>query len=90
MPVDDQVLSLLSLGKNINLRSYQRFSLIRQEEPTVPANLSFDLNKDGRVNSLDLSIVVQNLGKSPKVLEADINKDGIVDQKDIDLIKQNL
>ncbi len=49
-----------------------------------------DLNQDGVVNSLDLSIIFNNLGKNPKEKRADLNNDGIVDGKDVDLIKRTL
>lgn len=70
-------LATISLGSNLDLT-------IETEDPT-----KYDLNGDGKVNSADNSIILQNRGpisgltKSPK---ADINQDGFVDQKDLDIL----
>lgn len=47
----------------------------------------FDLSGDGKVDNLDISIVLKNFGKNPKQKEADFNKDEVVDQKDLQLIR---
>lgn len=87
LPLEDQSLSYLQLGRSINLKQF----LVSSKPPL----LKFDLNRDNKVNSLDLSLVLQNFGKKPKdeqslsvFKEADFNLDGVVDQKDFDLIKQ--
>jgi hypothetical protein len=53
-----------------------------------------DVNGDGKVNSLDLTIIIQNLGlkssNSKFKKEYDLNNDGVIDQKDIDLFKKLL
>lgn len=76
----DNGLPPISIGDNLDLT-------IETEDPT-----KYDLNGDGRINSADSSIILQNKGpvssstKSPK---ADINQDGFIDQKDMDrLIRQ--
>ncbi len=48
-----------------------------------------DLNSDNKINAVDLSIVIANLGKRGANL-ADLNNDQIVDQKDLDIISQAL
>lgn len=50
----------------------------------------YDLNGDGKINSTDYAIILQNLGKNPKNPKADLNGDGIVDQKDLDLMSKKI
>lgn len=50
----------------------------------------YDLNKDGKINSADNSIVLDNQGRNPKNKAADLNEDGVVDQKDIDLMAEQI
>lgn len=70
-------LPVISLGENLDLT-------IEEKDPT-----KYDLNGDGKINSADSSVILQNKGpvrtqtKNPK---ADINKDGFIDQKDLDLL----
>lgn len=45
----------------------------------------FDLNGDGRVNSLDLKMVTDKWGDKTKPIE-DINQDGNVDIQDVRLV----
>jgi Ca2+-binding EF-hand superfamily protein len=53
---------------------------------------NYDLNQDGKINSLDLAIISQNNGKkvtedsSAEIKQADLNKDGLIDKKDSDLL----
>lgn len=62
--------------------------------PSPKQSNPYDLNGDGRVNSLDLDIVLENVGRSSKDPKfnkaADLDGDGVVDQKDVDLMKQHL
>src|SRR3989344_470473 len=55
------------------------FSQILAKKEGAKNNL--DLNNDGKVNSVDLSIVILNLNKRGKN-SADVNNDRVVDQKD--------
>lgn len=48
-----------------------------------------DLNGDGKINAVDLSIIIANLGKRGDN-SADLNSDQIVDQKDLDIISKAL
>lgn len=50
----------------------------------------YDLNDDGKINSTDNAILLQNFGNSPKNKKADLNNDGIVSQKDVDLMSQEI
>jgi Ca2+-binding EF-hand superfamily protein len=59
---------------------------------TSTSNTNYDLNQDGKINSLDLAIISQNNGKkvtedsSAEIKQADLNKDGLIDKKDSDLL----
>ncbi len=74
----------LSLGENLDL--------------TNPIeNINYDLNGDGKINSADMAMILQNFGPKPKneqssaaYQKADLNKDGVVDQKDIDLMLERI
>lgn len=79
----------LKLGQNLDLTEKTPASNSTQLDLS-----KYDLNGDGKVNSADNSIILQNIGKneqkSQTYKKADINKDGLVDQKDLDLISQKL
>ncbi len=60
-------------------------------------NTNYDLNGDGKINSTDMAIILQNFGTKPKneqsstiFKKADLNKDGAVDQKDVDLMLEKI
>lgn len=80
LPFTATTLPQITLGQDLDLSS----------PPASPAatNSRYDLNSDGVVNSLDLSIVIKNRGKNPKNKQADLNGDNIVDQKDVDIINR--
>lgn len=73
------------LGQNAD------FTQLKEIQPQASPNpkTKYDLNHDGKINSVDLSIVVQNLGKKGDN-PADLNSDKVVDQKDVDIIKSKL
>ncbi len=79
LPMQNQILPPIVLGQNIDLTEIKA-------SPSAQLK-KYDLNGDGVVNSLDLSILFQNLGSTPKLKAADLNGDGVVDQKDVDLLK---
>lgn len=87
LPLNSQSLSALQLGRNINLKEYLAIS---SNQVNKDSKIKFDLNSDNKVNSVDLSILLDNFGKNPKVKAADFNSDGVVDQKDIDLLQKAL
>ena len=72
----DKGLPPVTLGENLDLTSLNPKS----------DQIDYDLNGDGRINSADNAIILQNLGKNPKNPKADLNKDEVVDQKDLDLL----
>lgn len=80
LPSSNKPLPPVILGQNYD------FITAQKEVGRIPE----DINKDGVVNSLDLAIVRNNLGRQPKERNVDLNMDGIVDQKDIELIKLKL
>lgn len=65
----------------------QSLDLTTPQETPGP---NYDLNNDGKINSADNAIILQNFGKNPKNIKADLNKDGVVNQQDLDLISQKL
>lgn len=98
IPLGNKDLPPFTLGQDINLVNY-----FASPSPTIQSNNAFskaqdisnltgkfDLNQDGKINSLDLSIILQNIGKKPFEKRADINQDLTVDQKDVELLKQAL
>lgn len=85
LPLPNQDLSALPLGRNINLRDY--LAIAANSNSRTKTSI-FDLNSDGKVNSVDLSILLDNLEKRIKDKRADFNSDGVIDQKDIDLLQK--
>ncbi|MBI2315236.1 fibronectin type III domain-containing protein [Candidatus Daviesbacteria bacterium] len=69
----------IKLGQSLDLTT---------PEETPPPN--YDLNGDGKINSADNAIILQNFSNNPKNNKADLNKDGVVNQKDLDLMAQKL
>jgi len=78
------------LGQNLDLTSLPVASTSNIPQPSPSPAFNFDVTGDGKINSLDLITVQNNLGKKKFNPKADINSDGVVDQKDLDLLKQAL
>ncbi|MBI4037266.1 fibronectin type III domain-containing protein [Candidatus Daviesbacteria bacterium] len=74
------ILPPITLGEDLDLTP-------KVASPTS-TRAKYDLNGDGVVNSLDLAIILKNLGKNPKIKQADLNEDGVVDQKDVNLMNK--
>lgn len=55
--------------------------------PTIKT-INFDLNRDGKVNSLDRSIILKNFKAKPSQKEADLNQDGVVNNQDLQMMDQ--
>jgi hypothetical protein len=54
---------------------------------TIQPNLKTDANKDGKVNSADLQIVVGKvLGVQPDSVDGDVNSDGRTDVSDVQIV----
>lgn len=83
----DKGLPPIKLGQDVDLTT------VTPPPSPVTANQDldkYDLNGDGKINSTDYAIILQNVGKNPKNKKADLNGDGVVDQKDLDLMSQKL
>ncbi len=91
----------IRLGEDLDLTAPEATP---QASPTVKDLDKYDLNTDGKINSADNAIILDNFGKKPKneqsssankqseedFKKADLNKDGVVDQKDLGLMSQKL
>ncbi|MDO8498704.1 MAG: fibronectin type III domain-containing protein [bacterium] len=80
MPLQNITLPTIILGQDLDLAP-------KVSSPS-PEVVTFDLNGDGVINSLDLGVVLKNYGKKNFEAKADLNKDGKVDQKDVKLINK--
>lgn len=94
LPLDESdLLPPLTIGQSIDLSD-----VLTQMAPPRQASssASFDLNNDGKTNSLDLAIITQNNGKRVSDIEdtnakkADLNNDGTIDKNDSDLLLTNI
>lgn len=90
----NQILPPLTLGQNINLKDFiasESSRVKKQKELESPELVNkFDLNFDGKVNSLDLAKVIDLYNSKQKDKKADFSQDGVIDQKDIDIISKAL
>jgi len=59
--------------------------LLWELSPAAPEQLATDVNKDGVVNILDLTLIASNFGKSGEN-DADVNADGLVNILDLTLV----
>lgn len=90
---DNQLTQPIKIGESQNLDSkpeenalgISTFSQLLQ-----PKVNKFDLNSDGKVNSLDYAYLLRNFGRSPKDKKADLNNDGVVNKKDQDLMTSEI
>lgn len=57
---------------------------------TVSAELQGDVDKNGKIDFIDLMTVFMSLGKTGADLAADVNKDGKVDLTDVQIIIQDI
>lgn len=88
-------LSPIKLGQNLDLTT---IIATPQPSPTSIDLEKYDMNKDGKINAADYTLVASCFNKNPKsnlsggqsCAKADINGDGKIDQKDLDLISQEL
>ena len=63
-------------------------SNVIEDEPTVP---TWDVNRDGQINILDLVLVAQDLGGTASAnSQVDVNGDGIVNILDLVVVAQHL
>lgn len=88
LPFENQILPPLTLGQNININDYLNSNLAKQN--TIITRNQFDINNDGIVNSLDLSILTQSINKKIKDPKLDFNKDDLLNQQDVNILKSAL
>lgn len=81
-PPNTTSLPPVTLGQNLDLSTLP-------VSPT-PQALKYDLNGDMVINSLDISLIMKNIGKNPFDPKADLNGDGVVNQKDLEAINKAL
>lgn len=102
VPVTEPLPPLL-INQNLDLRSYIASSsaqIVPFKEVIVEKGSplsKFDLNRDGKINAIDFSIIIDSFGKNPKdrnllqrYQNIDFNNDEKIDQRDIDAIKRAL
>lgn len=80
LPLNDPLTAII-LGQETDLTQGTNSAVVKKNP--------IDLNGDGKINAVDLSIIIANLGKRGDNL-ADLNSDQIVDQKDLDIISKAL
>lgn len=90
LPFDKSFLPPIILGQDLDISS--QIAKVNIDEEEIPSTLSdpLDLNGDGKINALDVSIIFDNYGKNPEIKEADLNSDGVVDNQDLQIIKKGL
>ena len=72
-------------GRTLASGSSEGTVLLWELEPTAPPQLAEDVNQDGVVNILDLTLVAANFGATGQNV-ADINGDGVVNILDLTLV----
>ena len=91
IPLKDRALPALTLGKNDNLTA-----LLQQPQPAItPLEFIakkpvFDLNNDGKINTLDSSLINDLITKKQFNPIADFNNDKVIDNGDLILIKAEI
>ena len=79
LPPTKQPLPPVILGQDLDLSAINTTS-----------NINYDLNGDGLINTVDLSMVFEAMNQKTANSIADLNQDGVVNQEDVELIKQAL
>ena len=72
-------------GSTLTTGSSDGTVLLWELEPTAPPQLAEDVNQDGIVNIIDLTLVAANFGATGQNV-ADINGDGVVNILDLTLV----
>lgn len=58
-------------------------------ESSTSAATNADINKDGKVNALDLNVLVNAIAEGSKDKKYDFNGDGVVDTLDLNILISN-
>lgn len=100
LPYKNPVLPTITLGQNLNLIEPTPTSTLPPPSPTTSSKSvlgvstsdikRYDLDHDGKVTVLDLSILISNMTKPKPNPQADLNGDGVVDEKDIEILQSVL
>ncbi|OGE26838.1 hypothetical protein A3C26_02960 [Candidatus Daviesbacteria bacterium RIFCSPHIGHO2_02_FULL_39_12] len=88
----DKELPAVKLGEDLDFISNPPAipSATPSASPSLQDLSRYDLNSDGKINSADNAILLQNFGGNPKNKKADLNGDGKVNQKDVDLMSREI
>lgn len=93
LPINGKNIPPFRIDQNLDLTSITTSDKVQTNSRD---NTRLDLNNDRKINSIDLSIVLQSFGKNPRSIKnsdfksPDINNDRKVDQEDINLIISTL
>jgi len=91
IPIKNQNLAPITLGKNENMIDF----LSQPAKTPEPLEFQqqaqrFDLNNDGKINTLDSSLITDLIKRQQYNQSADFNNDKLIDDKDLELIKSAL
>ena len=88
IPTDDLNNNTRPIGNAADLGAYEYTSAVPTSTPTPTGIAKIgDVNGDGRVDIIDIGIIIDNYGKSPiPNPKADLNGDGVVDIVDIGIV----
>lgn len=91
IPIRDRSLPSITLGKNDNVTAL----LAQPIASTSPLEFVakqpvFDLNSDGKINTLNSSLINDLIAKKQFNPQADFNNDKIIDNNDLELIKDEI
>lgn len=91
IPIKNQILTPITLGKNENMIDFLS-QPTKSPEPLEYQQqaLRFDLNNDGKINTLDSSLITDLITRQQFNQTADFNNDKRIDDKDLELIKSAL
>ncbi len=91
LPLKNQSLAPITLGKNENMIDFlSQPTGTPQPLEFQQQTVGFDLNNDGKINTLDSSLITDPIARQQFNQAADFNNDKIIDEKDLDLIKDEL
>ncbi len=91
LPVKDQILPPITLGKNENLTQFLALPPAGTQPLEFQAKShNFDLNNDGKINTLDSSLISDFINRRQYNPLADFNNDKVIDDADMEIIKGEL
>jgi hypothetical protein len=77
-------------GESI-IAQFTDYAVIRLVETAPPTNITWDVNNDGSVNTLDIILTIQHFGETgtPGWIKEDVNDDGVINILDVIAIGQH-